>query len=218
MLEKVSVFTQLNGLREENERLRRKNAELMLVNSRLKEAQAENERLRELLQFKRTSQLDLLPAKVIGKVDDGFIHSIILASGAADSIQKNMAVVTAQGLVGKVFNVSQNHATTQILLDRNFRVSAMIQRSRVNGIIKWYEGNRVMLAEVPKRSDVAVGDTVITSGLSFIFPGGLQIGKVISCSESEGSMFMEVVVEPAVDFTRLEEVFVIRSRPINPRS
>jgi rod shape-determining protein MreC len=76
----------------------------------------------------------------------------------------------------------------------------------------------VVLAEVQKRSDVVVGDTVVTSGLSFIFPGGLPIGKVVTCKESDQSMFMEIIVEPAVDFARLEEVFVIRSRPLNTRS
>ncbi len=218
LLEKVSFLSEMNSLREENEWLRQKNTELMLANSRLKEALNENRRLRELLDFKETSQLDLIPAKVIGKASNSFVNSIILAAGSADSIEKNMAVVTAQGLVGKVFSVTENHATGQLLLDRNFRVSAMTQRSRVNGIVKWREGNRVALAEVPKRSDVAAGDTVITSGQSFFFPGGLLIGKVVSLSESEQSMFMDILVEPAVDFTRLEEVFVIRSRPINPRN
>ncbi len=213
-LEKISVITELNALRDENEWLRQKNTDLMLINSRLKEALGENIRLRELLDFKESSQLDLIPAKVVGKADNGFIHSIILASGSADSIQKNMAVVTAQGLVGKIFNVSEQHSTTQILLDRNFRVSARVQRSRVNGIIKWHEGNLVEFAEVPKRSDVVAGDTLTTSGFSFIFPGGLPIGKIIECRENEQSMFMDIIVEPAVDFTRLEEVFVIRSRPI----
>jgi rod shape-determining protein MreC len=217
-LEKVSFLSEVNAVREENEVLRRNNTELLLSNSRLKEALAENLRLRELLDFKETSRLELIPAKVIGKANNGFINSIVLASGSADSIHKNMAVVTAQGLVGKIFSVSERHATTQVLLDRNFRVSAMVQRSRVNGIIKWHEGSRVILAEVPKRSDVAAGDTVVTSGLSFIFPGGLLIGKVLSCVENEPSMFMEIVVEPAVDFSRLEEVFVIRSQPTSPRS
>lgn len=218
LLEKMSVLNHYNGLREENERLRQKSTELMLANSRLKEALGENIRLRELLGFKESSQLELIPAKVVGKADNGFIHSIILASGSADSIGKNMAVVTAQGLVGKVFSVSKQHSTTQILLDRNFRVSAMVQRSRVNGIIKWHEGNLVEFAEVPKRSDVVAGDTLVTSGFSFIFPGGLPIGKVIECREVDQSMFMEIIVEPSVDFSRLEEVFVIRSRPVNSRS
>ena len=216
--EKISALNQYKSLREENGRLRQRNTELMLTNSRLKEALSENIRLRELLNFKNTSRLELVPAKVVGKADNGFIHSIILASGSADSIQKNMAVVTAQGLVGKVFNVSEQHATTQILLDRNFRVGAMVQRSRVNGIIKWHEGNYVEFSEVPKRSDVLVGDTLVTSGFSFIFPGGLPIGRVVERREVEQSMFMDIIVEPSVDFSRLEEVFVIRSRPLKSRS
>jgi len=214
ILEKISGIRHLKAVSGENEWLRQKNAELMLENSRLKEALQENQRLREMLGFKSSSQLDLIPTKVIGKGSNGFINSIILAVGETDSIQKNMAVVTAQGLVGKIFNVSEDHATAQLLFDRNFRVSAMIQRSRVNGIVKWHEGNQVILAEVPKRSDVQVGDTVITSGLSSIFPAGLEIGAVTDCRDDQQNMFMTILVRPAVDFAKLEEVFVIKRLPL----
>jgi rod shape-determining protein MreC len=213
ILEKISVIKRMNAISHENDWLRQKNAELMLENSRLQEALQENQRLRQMLEFKSTSQLDLVPARVIGKGSSGFIHSIILAVGEADSIQKNMAVVTAQGLVGKIFNVSEDHATAQLLLDRNFRASAMIQRSRVSGIVKWHAGNQVMLAEVPKRSDVQVGDVVITSGLSSIFPAGLEIGEVTDCRDDQQNMFMNILVHPAVDFAKLEEVFVIKRLP-----
>ena len=123
-----------------------------------------------------------------------------------------MAVVTAQGLAGKVLQVGNNHSTAELLLDRNFRVSALVQRSRVSGIVKWIEGESVVLSQVPKRSDVKIEDQVITSGLSLIFPGGLKIGKVTSVEEEEKGMFMTITLKPAVDFTKLEEVFVIRNQ------
>ncbi|MFQ5822454.1 MAG: rod shape-determining protein MreC [bacterium] len=212
LLEKLSVLDRITSIYEENRWLRQKNAELMLDNSKLKEALLENKRLRQMLVFKSESQLDLIPAKVIGKGGNGFINSIILSIGHNDGLERNMAVVTAQGLVGKIFNVSRYRSTAQLLLDRNFRVSALIQRSRVTGIIKWHEGNQVFLAEVPKRSDVILGDVVVTSGYSTIFPGGLKIGYVIRISENEEGMFMNILVKPLVDFSNLEEVFVIRNQ------
>ncbi len=212
ILEKFSVLQQLNNIHEENQWLRRKSAELMLENSGLKEAQLENQRLRQLLDFKFESQLDLIAAKVIGKKESGFLNSVVLDAGKAEEIKKNMAVVTAQGLVGKVLQVGKNHSTAELLLDRNFRVSAMVQRSRVSGIIKWIEGENVVLSEVPKRSDVKVDDLVVTSGLSFIFPGGLKVGKVIDVEGEKKGMFIVVTVKPVVDFTKLEEVFVIRDQ------
>ncbi|MFQ5640566.1 MAG: rod shape-determining protein MreC [bacterium] len=213
-LSKVAAFNDLYDLYDENKKLRLENASLMLENSRLNEAFLENLRLRELLGFKSESHLELIPAKVIGKENNGLINTIILAAGKDDSLHKNMAIVTAQGLVGKLLDVGVHHSAAQLLLDRNFRVSAMVQRSRVMGIIKWSEGNRVFLSEVPKRSDVDVEDVVVTSGFSTIFPAGLEIGRIIKVeNEQELSMFMNILIEPAVDFAKLEEVFVIKNLP-----
>jgi len=88
ILEKFSVLQQLNNIHEENQWLRRKSAELMLENSGLKEAQLENQRLRQLLDFKFESQLDLIAAKVIGKKESGFLNSVVLDAGKAEEIKK----------------------------------------------------------------------------------------------------------------------------------
>lgn len=216
-LTKISALKELNDIRVENQALRKRGAELMLENSELKEALLENQRLRKLLDFKLQSQLALTSAKVIGKQESGFVNSIILDVGKADNIVKDMAIVTAQGLVGKIFRVAENHSTAELLLDRNFRVGAMVQRSRVGGIIKWIEGDKVIMSEVPKRSDIKPGDVVITSGLSSIFPGGLKIGKIENIEEERQGLFMKISVEPAVDFTKLEEVFIITDhKPFTP--
>lgn len=210
VLEKISIIRKWNDLSEENQWLRRRNAMLMLEKSQLTEAKLENQRLRELLDFKSESHLDLISAKVIGREEEGFVNSVLLAVGKNDSVETNMAVVTSQGLVGKIFSVGAHRSVCQLLLDRNFRVSAMVQRSRVTGIVKWQTGDEVVLSEVPKRLEVAVGDTVVTSGMSSIFPGGLEIGRISRISEQRQSMFMNIEVKPIVDFSKLEEVFVIK--------
>lgn len=212
LLDKLTFFREIKSLYEENRWLRQKNTELMLDNSRLMEAWLENQRLRQMLAFKSESQLDLTPAKVIGKGGNEFIHSVFLSVGSLDGVRKNMPVVTARGLVGKIYSEGPHYATAQLLLDRNFKVSAMIQRSRVTGIINWYGGNQIILAGVPKRSDVKVGDAVVTSGYSSIFPGGLKIGLVTQITEEAQDMFMKIIVKPVVDFTMLEELFVIKNQ------
>lgn len=210
ILEKISVISKWNDLLEENQWLRRQNAELMLEKSMLAEAKFENQRLRKLLDFKSRSQLNLISAKVIGMEEEGFVNSIVLSVGKSDSVEANMAVVTSQGLVGKIFSAGSHRSICQLLLDRNFRVSGMVQRSRLTGIVKWQTGDKVVLSGVPKRSEIAVADTVVTSGMSSIFPGGLEIGRVIRISENSESMFMNIEIKPAVDFSKLEEVFVIK--------
>ena len=210
VFEKWSALKRLNAVYAENKWLREKNARLMLENSRFKEAIIENARLRELLEFKSNSELTLIPAKVIGEWSNGFLNSVVLAAGTSDGLQRNMPVVTAQGLVGKIFSTANGYSVSQLLLDRNFRVSAKVQRSRVTGIVKWQGGTQVILAEVPTRSDVKVGDVVITSGFSTIFPEGLEIGRVTDCSEDKKEMFMTIQLTPAVDFSRLEEVFIVK--------
>ena len=210
-LEKYAVFKQLLNVYHENEQLRRQSSALMLENSQLKEASIENQRLRELLTLKGESEFALVPAQVIGRKRSGLVNVLLLDSGLIDSIAVNMPVVTADGLVGKIHAVAGDKSMAQLLLDRNIRVSAINQRSRVRGIIRWNEDDLFVLEQIPKRSDIRVGDTIVTSPLSSVFPTGLKIGEVVSVSEPEFEMFLNIKVEPFVDFGRLEEVFVVRS-------
>ncbi len=209
----VSWYQELWDLRQENRRLRRIDTTLLLENSRLREAYLENQRLRALLGFKSRSKLKLIPARVIGRQANGLIQAIVLDAGQADGLRRNMPLVTAQGLVGRVYEVTNHKALAQILPDRNFKVSARIQRSRVTGILTWAGGRRYLLREVPLRSDVRVGDVVITSGYSSIYPAGIKIGVVTSVRSKRSGLFMDVEVTPEVDFTTLEEVCAIRPMP-----
>jgi len=212
ILERVASLQSYFHLREKNSELRQKNIQLMLQNSKLQEAWHENERLREMLAFKQRSELKLLPCKVIGENVETLSRAVILDAGQKDGLKKNMAVLTADGLVGKVFSVTANHSVIQLLEDKQFRVSATIQRSRVRGIVKWQGVGEVVLAEVPKRSDVEVGDRVITSGLSTIFPASLDVAEVIDVNDEKQGMFMTVKLKAVVDFAKLEEVFVVLMR------
>jgi rod shape-determining protein MreC len=201
-------------LKQSNEHLLIENSRLALENSSIYEMRLENERLRALIGFKNQSEHQLIAARVIVRGPLGLINGIVLDVGTKDSVRKNMPLVVVDGLVGKVYQVGKNQSIGHILLDQNFRVSAKIQRSRVEAIVTWDGGDFCWLREVPKRSDIRQGDGVITSGYGQIFPPGIFIGQVTEINESPRGMFMDIKMKPTVDFDRLEEVFVI----IDPKS
>jgi rod shape-determining protein MreC len=129
-----------------------------------------------------------------------------------------MPVISDEGLVGKVIAVGESYSLAQILYNKEFRVGAKVQRSRVDGILTWEGGGELRLTNVPKTQDVRTGDVVITSGYSNVFPKDITIGFVSSVRQKSGSLFHEISVQPAVDFPSLEQVFVILELPDSARA
>jgi rod shape-determining protein MreC len=192
-----------------NDRLQRLAAKLAVENSRLREARLENIRLRLLLEFEQESLFGLYPAKVIGWDADRTVNSILINMGEGDGVREGMPVLTPDGLVGKVYQVMPAMSIVQLLLDRNCRVSAIVQRTRALGIVEWERGYQCFLRKIPARSDVKEGDVVVTSGMGGVFPRGLVIGTVSSVGGEKWELFKNIVVKPGVDFTNVEEVFVL---------
>lgn len=204
----------LADLRYQNEVLREQNLRLSMELVGLRESKLENERLRGLLNFKLTNREagDYLVAKVIARDPDRITNTVLIDIGQTDGVKERMPVVTADGLVGRVLEVHAGKSIVQLLLDRNCRVSAIIQRhSRTQGIVM-SENETFYLRHVPLRSDVEVDDVVISSGLGNIFPVGLMIGTVTALGDEEQGLFREVVLTPGVNFANLEEVFVLKAR------
>jgi rod shape-determining protein MreC len=204
-------------LRRENQVLRELNLTLADEVNRLREAKLENLRFRQLLGLKEKGQYSYVAANVIGKNLQLMRNTITLDVGEINGVRVNMPVVTHTGLAGKVIATSGRYAVAQILLHKDLRVSAKIQRSRVDGIVRWDGGNRLMLHDVAKALDVQAGDVVITSEYSSLFPPGIRIGVVNSAKPVEGSLFQAVEITPGVDFGRLEQGFVITSVPDSAR-
>jgi rod shape-determining protein MreC len=123
-----------------------------------------------------------------------------------------MPVVSDGGLVGVVSHVSDHFALVRVLLNTDFRASAKVQRSRVDGIIA-SDGRALRLTNVAKTLDVQAGDAVITSEYSSTYPSSIRIGVVHEVTEERGSLFKNVLVTPGVDFVKLEEVFVLAYLP-----
>jgi len=205
----INQIQDIPNLWRKNQQLRQRNTELFIENSRLAEAFLENQRLRKMLGFSLYNDYDCLPAKILGSAGHQSIHSIIIDAGMKDGISNNQPIVAPDGLVGKIIKVNQNSSIGQILKDRNFRVGARIQRSRVEGIVKWVGDDRCILSEVHRQADVKIGDVIITSGTSVLFPSGIKIGVVVSINNESSGLYQEVYLKPSVDFTKLEEVIII---------
>lgn len=214
--ESISFIPRYAGLSTENEILRRTALELADEANQLREAKLENLRLRRMLGLKPPSGYRYLAANVVGKNLTYLRNAITLNVGEADGVKASMPVVSDAGLVGVVVAVSRHYAVANILLNVDFRASAKVQRSRVDGILAW-NGVDLMLKNIAKTLDVRPGDVVITSEYSSTFPPGMRVGLVEQVTEQEGTLFKEVVIAPGVDFVRLEEVFVMIAEPEEER-
>lgn len=196
-------------LRSENERLRREAARLAFENFTLREARYENARLRRMLEFSAASGFRLVPASIVAREAGPFARGLKINKGERAGLRVNMPVVTHDGLIGKLVTVDRDAAYVQTLEDPDFRVSALIQRSRTAGILAWNPGKGAELFDVPHHADAEEGDLVVTSGLGEVFPKGILIGRVAHVSDKEGLLFQTIHVEPFVEYSHLEEVFVI---------
>jgi rod shape-determining protein MreC len=213
----VSIIPNYFSLRQEVSALRAANLALADEVSRLREGKLENLRLHRLLELKQRKEHRYIAANVVGKNLQLLRNTITVDAGELEGVRVNMPIVSESGLVGKVVSTSGHFAIGQILLNRDLRVSAKVQRSRVDGIIRWTGGTTLQLQEVARTMDVQVGDLVVTSQYSAYYPEGTRIGIVSHAEPIPGSLFQGVEVSPSVDFTRLEEVFVLVHLPDSTR-
>jgi rod shape-determining protein MreC len=196
-------------LKEESKILREQNLTLSEELIRLREAKLENMRLHQLLALKERTPFRYVSANVVGKTLNLLQNTITVDVGEADGVKPDMSIVTDEGLVGRVIATSSRYAVGQTLWNKDFRASAKVERGRVDGIVLWEGGEYLSLKNVAKTLDVQVGDGVITSEYSNIFPAGIKIGVVSKTSQAQGALFQTVEIMPGVDLSRLEQVFVI---------
>ena len=207
----------LQHLRAENQRLQMQVDELVYQLALRSEIELENAALRELLDLKERSpdilgpEADLLSAEVIGWDPSNLLRYLTIDRGSRDGVKAGMPVITARGLVGQVREVRANSAKVVLLTDPSSGVNALVQRSRATGIVEGQTGPNLVLRYLPQTEGIAQpGDLVLTSGLGGHFPRRLLIGEITEVKRSDVEMFQEARLRPAVDFDRLEIVFVVR--------
>lgn len=210
----ISVVTQYHKVYERNLVLQQRNTALALQLFQAKDAVLENTRLREILKIPPKNDYKVVVATVIGPGLNRTISTLLIDRGTRHGININDPVITPAGLVGKILTVSTNYSQVHLLYDRHFRASGRVQRSRIAGIVRWEAGEFCLFDSIPKRADVAVGDTVVTSGFSTIFPKGIPVGTIVEIRNDSRGIFKRIKLKPAADLLKLEELLVLVN--INP--
>lgn len=198
------------GFRHEIARLR---GEIDLLSRKIEESEPiaeENERLKEILGFRRSIPYATIPAEVIGRDPSNWSNSIIIAKGLSGGIKPNSAVLSTRGLVGRVLEVGRNSSKILLITDPNSKVGVVIQRNRQGGMLVGRPDGRCKMVYIALDSDVVKGDKIITAGLGSIFPRGILVGEVVGIGKEPGRLYKYAVVRTAQDMSKLEEVLCIK--------
>ncbi len=205
-----SGYVALQQVEEENLALKQ---ELQTLQIRLQQERAEAQRtdnLRQLLELRERAQLDTTAAEVIAGPASPEFQTVTIDKGSSDGLATDMAVISPAGVVGRVILPSRRASKVQLLIDLNAAAGALIERTRVQGVVVGAGSGMLRLRYVPGTADVKTGDLVVTSGIDGIYPKGFVIGTIDHVAGGVGE-YHDISVRPAVDFARLEEVLIVRT-------
>jgi rod shape-determining protein MreC len=205
----INDVISITQLKNENEELRKTNAELMLQVGQLREYGIVNDELKRLLEIKDTSTFPLVPATIVSKAFSRSQSVLTINAGSEHGIKAGMPVINDRGFIGVVNNVSADYSIVRTLKNLDLRLAVKDERSRVDGLMKW-NGTDLVIINVPKTYDIEPGDRIIVSELSSIVSLPVPVGIVQELSQVERGIFNEVKVQPYVDLSSVENVFVIK--------
>ena len=216
--ESVSSFfeslTSLRTIQRDAAALAVRNLQLQAEIATLQEVEKENEALRAMLDFAQTRpRLELrgaqIVSRVIGEESTNFLESILIDLGRQHGIEVGMPVVTDEGLVGRISDVTDTTAKVLLLNDPSSSASALLGESRLNGVVRGSTSGDLVMDFIPQGLTFTAGETVLTSGLGGRFPKGIVIGQVEEIETQANAVFQKATVHPSVDFGSLELVLVI---------
>src|SRR6476660_6504608 len=206
-----SNYVYLRGVRQENRDLKFEIERLRLEQVRLSDDAQQARRLQALLGFKEQYIAKTVAAQVIGSSGSEQSRSIYIDKGSSSGVEKDMAVITADGLVGKVLRSYGSSAQVLLINDQSSGVGVILDKSRLQGVIKGTAGGEVILEKVMTDEQVSPGDLIVTSGGDQIFPKGITVGTVMKVTPG-ADLFLNIRVKPSANLSRLEEVLVITKK------
>ncbi|OIK16975.1 rod shape-determining protein MreC [Bacillus sp. MUM 116] len=212
----------LENTYQENKELKSRVEEIVSLEAQVQDLKKDNADLRSILgETKTLRDFKPLPATVIGRNPDRWHEMIIIDKGKINGIKQNMAVVTANGLIGKVKNVNQFSSTIQLLsaADPKNRISAVVQGNKNSyGFVEGFDSEKKLLQikTIPSGAKIEKGQTVVTSGLGGVFPKDLPIGKVVDVKPDQYGLNQTALVKPGADFYDIQNVIVITRTMTQP--
>lgn len=205
----IEGYLLLLHTRDVNRELSEENRKLFKEIAGFQEMALENHRIKKLIEFNDPIAGKKIIARVIAQDVSPEFRSLRLDKGYEKGIVKGMAVITPEGIIGRVLRVSKDFSDVLTLLDSSSAIDGIIQRSRSRGVIEGLSESSLTMKYLRRTDDIQVGDQVLTSGIGGIFPKGLSIGKISNVSKQNFGITQKVEVSPSVDFSKLEEVTVI---------
>lgn len=211
----VQNYIYLLHTRQDNLALIEENRKLLNQIAGFKETAQENTRLKKMLDFQDKMAIKTVLARVISKDVSTEFRAIRINRGEKDGILKNAAVLTNEGVVGRVLRTTAHTADVVTILDLLSAVDAIVERSRARGIVEGKTDEACQLKYALRTDDIQPGDVLVSSGLGGIFPKGITVGSVATVNRKPFGITQEVEVKPSVDFSKLEEVMVTRANDLN---
>ncbi len=208
-------YIYLRGVRAENRQLKEQIEQMRLDQVRLSEDAAQARRLQNLLAFKEQFIAKTVAAQVIGSSGSDTSRIVYIDKGENAGIKRDMAVITAEGIVGKVLLVYPSVSQVLLISDQSSGVGAILEKTRLQGVLRGTTNGEVALEKVMSDEQVPVGETVLTSGGDQIFPKGLPIGTVAKVEKGK-DLFLNIKIKPAASLSKLEEVLVLVEKQERP--
>lgn len=205
----LNAIRELRTLRQEVERLQLENQSLRLELANHKSVESELSHLQEVLQLKARLPHTAKIARIIAHDPSTWNSSFVVDLGSNDGIQEDSPVISEQGLVGRVLEVTPKNSKVLLATDSGSSVAGIDERSQVTGIVQGTGRNQLRYAYVNSSEDVQKNDVLVSSGLGGIFPKGYPLGTVVKKTESENGLTIEIEVAPVVDFAALDYVFIL---------
>ncbi len=199
----IDSVRELGRLREENAQLKAEQARLLQWQTVARRLDHENQELRSLLNLSPDPKARFVTARVVGGSGGAFVRSILVAAGGRDGVRKNQAVVTGEGLVGRVTEVGDRAARVLLLSDINSHVPVLVERTRERAVLFGTNSNRMELRYLPADNAATVGDRIVTSGHGGTLPPGLPVGVITSVENDV------VRLQPFVDWEQVEYVRLV---------
>lgn len=200
----------LRGVRQQNRELEQQLQQLQLDEVRLRQDAEQAHRLQALLGFKEQFIDKTLAAQVIASSGSEQSRTVYLDKGSEDGVAQDMAVISSDGIVGKVIQVFRHTSQVLLINDQASGVGTILEQSRLQGVLKGRPNGEVVLDKIMSDEEVKLGDRVLTSGGDQIFPKGLPVGNVAKVTR--GAEFLQVTVKPASALNHLEEVLIITKK------
>src|ERR1700692_212298 len=201
-------YVYLRGVRAENRNLKAQLEHMSIEQARLSQDADQARRLQALLGFKAQFISQTMAAQVIGASGSELSRSVYIDKGEKDHIKPDMAVITADGIVGKVLRVYRSTSQVLWINDQTSGVGALLDKTRLQGILRGTSAGKAVLEKVMSDESVPPGELVLTSGGDGVFPKGLLVGRVTKVSTGN-DLFLNIRVRPAADLSKLEEVLVV---------